>query len=359
MTNERRGATESGRRVHPVVDRLAAYSWRLLVIAVAGWGLLWLLQALRLVVFPVIAALLLTVALSVPARGLRNRGWPPLLATWAVFLGFLGVVVAAVALVVPALADEFGRLPATVEDGVHQVETWLAEDSPIPVDRARLEELQSQFGDVLRRSVASPGGFVLRGAVLFVELVAGLLLALVLAFFFVKDGERFQRAAMAALPEERGALAGRLAGRAWQTLGGYLRGAAVLGAIEAVIIGVTLAVVSAGLILPVVVLTFAAAFVPFVGAAVAGITAVLVTLVTAGSVPALVVAAVALAVQQLDNDLLAPIVYGRALNLHPVVILLAVAGGASVGGFIGAFLAVPVTATVVNVAAEARAQAES
>lgn len=359
MTNDGRGATGSARRVHPAIDLVAAYSWRLIVVAVAGWGFLWLLQALRLVVFPVIVALLLTVALSVPARALRQRGWPPLLATWAVFLGFLGIVVAAVSLVVPALADEFGRLPPTVEDGVGRVETWLAEDSPIPVDRARLDQLQSQFGDVLRGSVASPGGFVLRGAVLFVELLAGVLLTLVLAFFFVKDGERFQRAAMAALPEERRPLAGRLAGRAWQTLGGYLRGAALLGAIEAVIMAVTLAVVSAGLILPVVVLTFVAAFVPFVGAAVAGITAVLVTLVTAGFVPALIVAAVALAVQQLDNDLLAPVVYGRALNLHPVVILLAVAGGASVGGFIGAFLAVPVTAIVVNVAAEAREQPES
>lgn len=342
-----------------MIELLAAYSWRLVVVAVAGWGLLWLLQALRLVVFPVIAALFLTVALSVPARALRRHGWPPLLATWAVFAGFLGLVVAAVALVVPALAEEFGRLPATLDDGVQRVETWLVEDSPLPVDRARLDELRSQFGDLVRSSVASPGGFVLRGTVLFVELLAGLLLTLVLAFFFVKDGERFQRAALAALPQERRALAGRLAGRAWQTWGGYLRGAALLGAIEAVIMAVTLAVVSAGLILPVVVLTFAAAFVPFVGAAVAGITAVLVTLVTVGFVPALIVAAVALAVQQLDNDLLAPVVYGRALNLHPVVILLAVAGGASVGGFIGAFLAVPVTATVVNVAAEAHEQSDS
>ncbi|HVF76432.1 MAG TPA: AI-2E family transporter [Acidimicrobiales bacterium] len=359
MTNDRGRSGGSAPRVHPAIDRLAAYAWRFVVLAAAGWGLLWLLQALRLVVFPVIAALFLTVALTVPARALRRHGWPPLLATWAVFLGFLGVVVAAVALVVPAFAEEFSRLPPTLDDGFERVKTWLADDSPVPVDRARLDELQSQFGDVLRGSVASPGGFVLRGAVLVVELLAGLLLALVLAFFFVKDGERFQRAAMAALPEERRPLAGRLAGRAWQTLGGYLRGAAMLGAVEAAIMAVTLALVSGGLILPVVVLTFAAAFVPFVGAAVAGITAVLVTLVTAGFVPALIVAGVALAVQQLDNDLLAPIVYGRALNLHPVVILLAVAGGASVGGFVGAFLAVPVTATVVNVASEAREPTES
>lgn len=354
VTDDTGKATGAARRVHPAVDALAAYSWRLVVVAVAGWGVLLLLQALRLVVFPLIAALLITVALAPPARRLRRFGWPPLLATWAVFLGFLAIVAAAVALVVPPLADEFSRLPATLDDGVDRVQKWLIEDSPLPVDRPRLEEMQSQLGDVLRRSVASPGGFVLRGAVLFVEVLAGLILTLVLTFFFIKDGERFQRAAMAALPEERRVLVGRLAARAWHTLGGYLSGAALLGAIEAIIMAVTLGVVSAGLILPVVVLTFVAAFIPFVGAAVAGITAVLVTLVTAGLVPALIVGAVALVVQQLDNDLLAPVVYGKALNLHPVVILLAVAGGASLGGFVGAFLAVPLTATIVNVAAEAR-----
>lgn len=342
------------RRVHPTVDRLAAYSWRLLVVAAAGWAVLRLLDALRLVVFPVIVALFLTVALSVPARALRRRGLPPLAAAWAVFLGFLAAVAGVVALVVPALADEFSQVPPTIADAFGRIETWLVEDSPVPVDQARLDQLQSQLGETLRSSVSSPGGFVLQGAVLFAEVVAGLLLALVLTFFFVKDGERFQRAALGAFPEERRELVGRLAGRAWETLAGYLRGAAALGAVEATIMGITLVAVSGGLILPVVVLTFVAAFVPFVGAAAAGIVAVLVTMVTAGFVPALIVAGVALVVQQLDNDLLAPVVYGKALDLHPVVVLLAVAGGASVAGFVGAFLAVPVTATVVNVTAEAR-----
>lgn len=342
------------RRVHPTVDRLAAYSWRLLVVAAAGWAVLRLLDALRLVVFPVIVALFLTVALAVPARALRRRGLPPLAAAWAVFLGFLAAVAGVVALVVPALADEFSQIPPTIADAFGRIETWLVEDSPVPVDQARLDQLQSQLGETLRNSVSSPGGFVLQGAVLFAEVVAGLLLALVLTFFFVKDGERFQRAALGAFPEERRELVGRLAGRAWETLAGYLRGAAALGAVEATIMGITLVAVSGGLILPVVVLTFVAAFVPFVGAAAAGIVAVLVTMVTAGFVPALIVAGVALVVQQLDNDLLAPVVYGKALDLHPVVVLLAVAGGASVAGFVGAFLAVPVTATVVNVTAEAR-----
>lgn len=346
------------RQVHPLVDRLAAYAWRVIVIAVAGWALLRALAALRLVVFPVFAAILLTVALAPPARALRRRGLPPLAAAWAVFAGFLGAVAVAAWLVVPPLADEFSRLPPTVADAVERVETWIVEDSPLPVDRARLEDLRRQAADVLRRSSAAPGGALLHGAVVLVEVLAGALLALVLTFFFLKDGERFQATALRLVPEDRRGLAARLAGRAWETLGGYLRGAALLGALEAVVIAVALTAVGGGLAVPVAVLTFMAAFVPFVGAVIAGIVAVLVALVTAGGTAALIVGAVAIVLQQLDNDLLAPVVFGKALDLHPVVILLAVAGGASVAGFIGAFLAVPVTATALNVVIEARGEAD-
>ena len=111
--------------------------------------------------------------------------------------------------------------------------------------------------------------------------------------------------------------------------------------------------VGAPLVVPVAVLTFAAAFVPFVGAIVAGVVAVLVALATVGVGGAVAVALVALVVQQLDSDLLAPVVYGRALQLHPVVILFVITAGGALVGFAGTVLAVPVTAVVVNVAAEA------
>ena len=102
------------------------------------------------------------------------------------------------------------------------------------------------------------------------------------------------------------------------------------------------------------VLTFLAAFVPIVGAVAAGVAAVLVALVTAGTVPALIVAAVALVVQQLDNELLAPLIYGRAVQLHPLVVLLGIAAGGSLFGLVGTFFAVPVLAVGLNALDEVR-----
>jgi predicted PurR-regulated permease PerM len=191
------------------------------------------------------------------------------------------------------------------------------------------------------------------GALVAIELLTGVLLAMVATFFILKDGPRFQNWVLRRLPGERRELARRLAARAWRTLGGYLRGAAALGALEAVAIGITLTVVGAELALPVAVLTFAAAFVPMVGAVVAGVVASLVALATAGFGGAVIVAAVALAVQQLDNDVLAPAIYGRALQLHPLIVLFAVVAGGALFGLAGTILAVPVTAVLVSVVSEA------
>jgi predicted PurR-regulated permease PerM len=125
-----------------------------------------------------------------------------------------------------------------------------------------------------------------------------------------------------------------------------------LGLVESVIIGITLFAVGGGLVAPVMVLTFAAAFIPIIGAIAAGVVATLVALVTGGTVPALIVAVVALVVQQLDNDLLAPIIYGRSLSLHPVAVLLSVVAGGALFGIPGTVLAVPLVAVTVNVTKE-------
>ena len=157
------------------------------------------------------------------------------------------------------------------------------------------------------------------------------------------------------VPEERRPLARRLAARAWRTLGGYLRGSATLGVIEGIIIGTTVWIVGGALAVPVAVITFFAAFLPFAGAVLAGAVAVLVTLVTAGVTPAIIVLVVAVLVQQFDNDLLAPVVFGKNLELHPLVVLAVIVAGSTLFGAFGAVLAVPVTAVGLNVMAEWRA----
>jgi predicted PurR-regulated permease PerM len=343
------GIDRSGpREVHPTVTWLAAYCWRLLAIGAVGFAALWLLGQLKLVVLPVVLAVFLTRILSGPAAWLRGHGWPALLATWTVLIGFLAALTLAGVLIVPTVVDEFDSLGPTLQEANDDIDEWLIEDSPFDLTRQEVEDAREGIAERARQALNRSDGTVVRGAVLVAEVFAGLLLAFVLSVFMVKDGPRFQRWATGVVPARRREEVRVMAAAAWAALGGYLRSAAILGIVEAVIIGLAVQLAGGELVVPVMVLTFFAAFVPLVGAVVAGAIAVLVTLATGGIGGALIVLAVAVAVQQLDNDILAPFIYGHSLQLHPVVVLLAIAGGSALFGIAGTFLAVPVTAVVIN-----------
>jgi predicted PurR-regulated permease PerM len=335
-------------RVHPLVDRLGAYSWRLIGIGIVLVALAWLLSRMRVVVIPVVVALFLTRALAPVAGWLRRRGWRPGLAAAVSLLAFFVVLGGLSAAIAPSLADEAESLGPTLTEAIDDVEDWIVEDGPFEVSRGTVDRLRERTGERLDALRRESDGAVLEGATLVAEIVAGLILALLLTFFMLRDGARFAAWAIGRARPERRVRLRRAAEGGWTALGGYLRGAALLGVLEAVVIGITLFAVGGGLVAPVMLLTFTAAFIPLVGAVAAGVVATLVALVTAGTIPALIVAVVALVVQQLDNDVLAPVIYGRSLSLHPVVVLLSLVAGGALFGFGGTVLAVPLVAVTVN-----------
>ncbi len=332
----------------PRLVKAAAFSACVLLVGAAAYLGLLLLGRLTLVLFPIVVTALLTRVLIVPATWLEGRGWRPAPRAATVLLGFLAVCALLVAVVVPPMLDEFQGLGPTLEDGIASVEDWIVEDGPVDIDREGLERLKDQAGDRVQEAFEGSQGQVMAGAQMVLETLAGLVLALILTFFAVKDGQRFQAWATGLAPEPRRADATRMAGAGWNSLGGYLRGAALLGVVEGAVIGTAMFLVGAELVIPIALLTFAAAFIPLVGATLAGVAAVLVTLVTAGFSAAVIVTIVAILVQQFDNDILAPWIYGKALQMHPATILLSITTGTALFGFIGTVLAVPVTAVAVS-----------
>ena len=341
-------------RLHPLVDRLGAYSWRLIGIGVVVVASVWLLSELRVVVFAVVVALFLSRVL-VPVSGwLQRHRWRPGLAAATSLLMFFLVLVGLAAAITWWVADESDSLGPTLTAAVDDVEDWLVEDAPFDVSRETVDRVRAQMGERVDNIFSEGDGSVMEGAAIAAEAVTGMVLAMFLTFFMLRDGARLTRWAIRhARPERRERLR-RAADGGWSALGGYLRGAALLGVVEAVIIGITLVAVGGGLVPAVMVLTFVAAFIPIIGAIAAGVVATLVALVTAGTVPALIVAVVAIVVQQLDNDVLAPVIYGRSLSLHPVVILLSVVAGGALFGLAGTVIAVPLVAVTINIAKELR-----
>lgn len=334
------------------LEDAAAWSWRLLVVGAAILATVLLLARLRLVVLPLFVAFLLATALRPVARFLEERFHPKIpkgFATLLAFLAFFAVLAAIGTLVGKGLGKEVEQVGPTVTKGIDDVQRWLVE-GPLSLEQAQIDQFRQQASDSARK--AGPG--LIAPAVAVVEVLAGILLALITSFFLVKDGPELEEKALHRFPERHRAKAKRAGRAARRALGGYLKGAATLGAVEGVIIAVTIFIVGGRLAIPMLLLTFLGAFIPVVGAILSGAVAALVTLVTAGPKEALIVAIVAVVVQQLDNDLLAPFIYGRSVSLHPLAILLSIATGATLGGIAGTFLAVPVLAVIVSVAAALR-----
>ncbi len=313
------------------------------------------LGRLRILVLPVIVALLLATVLVPPVDRLQRAGVPRMVAVWLVMLGSLGVLGGLVTLVAPTVSEEFADLGPTVQEGIDEVENWLVE-GPLELSREEINRYRTQFVDQLQASGGSIASGVLAGAVLAGEVVAGLLLVLVLVFFFVKDGAKMCRYGLDQVREENREVAAALGRRVWAAIGGYVRGTALVAVVDATIIGVGLLIIGVPLVFPLALLVFFGAFFPLVGAVLAGSVAVLVALVSGGPGDALLALGVVVIVQQVEGDVLAPLVLGRAVRLHPVVIIGALTAGAVTGGLIGAFLAVPVAAVAVAVASELKAR---
>ena len=338
-----------------VLDRAAAVTWKSLVVAAGVAVAVVALAQLRILVLPVIVALLLATVLVPPVDRLQRRGIPRMVAVWLVMLLSLGFIAGLVTVVAPAVSDEFGQLGPTVEAGVDEVENWLVE-GPLDLSRAEIDRYRTQLVEQVQASGGNIASGVLAGAILIGEVIAGLLLTLVLVFFFVKDGDKMSRFGLDQVREEHRDLLRALGRRVWTTVGSYVRGTALVALVDAVIIGVGLAIIGVPLVLPLALLVFFGGFFPLVGAVFAGIVAVLVALVSGGPGDALLTLGVVVIVQQVEGDVLAPLVLGRAVRLHPVVILGALTGGAIIGGLIGAFLAVPVAAVAVAVGSELKAR---
>ena len=326
-----------------------------LVIALGVYVLVVALAKVLVVVLPFVIALFLTAILQPLVNRLQERGVHRMLATWVVLLGSLALVVGLGLAVAPSVRDQFGDLGPTLTESRKQIEEWLQE-GPLELSADEIERYYEQGVDALGERSSDLTTRAAEAATNVAETIAGFVLVLVLTFFLLKDGPKMAAFGARQVPPRHADLARGVASRAWRVVGAFIRGTATIGLIEAVSTGIAFWVIGVPLVLPLALLFFLGAFFPLVGAVVAGIIATLVALVGGGFVKALIVVAIVLFVQQVESDLLAPLVLAKAVLLHPVVILLVLSAGAVVGGLVGAFLAVPVTAVLVAVGTELKAR---
>jgi predicted PurR-regulated permease PerM len=334
----------------PAGLRLAAgWTWRLLVLAAGVVVLARALAELRLVVLPCLLAVLLATVLWPAVAWLRARRVPAAAAAALVLTGFLAVLAGVVAALGPAVAAQTDELGRELVTGADQVTDWVA-NGPLAGAAPDVDRSVESALEYARDNAGRIGGGVLSGAALAVEVLAGLLLALVVTFFLLKDGEAFRDRTLELLAAGRRAAAERLGFQVWRTLGGYVRGLAVVAVFDAVVIGLALLAIGVPLVLPLAVLTFFGAFLPIIGAFLAGLAAALVALVAGGVGDAILVVVAITIIQQIESQVLYPVVVGRSLDLHPLPILLAVTAGGVLYGIVGAALGAPVLAVAARIA---------
>lgn len=323
---------------------IGAWSWRVLAFGLAIWVLGNLVAMLKVVVIPVVFAVFFTALLRPPVAFLTERRVPPAPAVLLVLVVGLGAVAGIVVVTGSAVSDQVEEVGTALVEGWRQFLTWVADTLPITraeLDRAIDGLTDAAQGDGLAQRL---GGGLVTG----VEVVVGVVLTIVTLFFLLKDGPRLGAWGVEQAPPRRRHEVRQVFDDVWTTVGSFARGQAFIATVDAVAAYLAFLVLGVPLALPLAVLTLLGGFIPLLGPVLAGAVAALVALSEGGPVLALWVVLAMTAIQQVEGNVLEPLVMGRVLPLHPLVVLLVVAIGTAVAGVIGAFVAVPFTAALVT-----------
>jgi predicted PurR-regulated permease PerM len=336
---------ERAQRLRSAVRRVAIASGELILIVAALVILGYVVGKLWVVLLPVVLGLLFTTVMWPATRFLRKHSWPSALAAATVLLLFLGAFGGILAVIVPQVVSQVEEVADGVTQGLQQVQEWVA-GPPFNLDDDQIGNAVESVINTVQNNAQNIAGYAVTTATTIGNLLINLVLALVLTFFFLKDGPKWVPWLAAQTGPRAAPHIAALSQKTWTTLSEFIRQQALVGFVDAFFIGMGLLLLGVPLVLPLAVLTFFGAFIPIIGAFVAGAFAVLIALVSNGFTTALIVLAIVVAVQQLEGNVLQPIIQGRGLNLHAAVVILAVTAGSSLAGIIGAFLSVPVAALI-------------
>lgn len=323
------------------LGRVAVRSAQILLILAVVSVLIFALMQIRLLVIPVVIALILAAAIGPFVNLLRRRGLPGGAATGVAFILLLSLLAAVTSIIVMSVRTQWGELASQAASGLEELENFLV-TGPLPLDKEQLEQARTSLMEYVTSSQVRSNAFT--GLTVITEFLAGATLMVVVLFFFLKDGAKIWEFFLRPFKGRQEQKLRRAGKRTLEVLGGYVRGTAVIALVDTVVIGGTMLILQVPLAIPLAIIVFITAFIPLAGATIAGILCALVALVANGPVVALIVVAVVIAVNQLEGDLLQPIVMGKSLQLHALVVLMALTAGTILAGIIGAVLSVPLTA---------------
>ncbi len=329
---------------HPL--RIAgAWSWRLIVVGVVGWALLRFIGIISIVVIPLAIALLLSALLSPAVVWRRRLKLPASLATFLVLVLGLAAVGGTLTLVVNQFIDGVPQLTDNASEGIRQIQEW-ARTGPLHLSDDQVDEAIASAQSWINSNTSSLTATGVATATTLFEVLTGALLVLFATFFFLRDGRKIWRFIVRLFPVNARWSLSDAGDASWATLGSYVRATVLVAFIDATGIGLALVILDVPFPFPLAALVFLGAFIPIIGASVSGAVAVLVALVDKGWVIALIVLGAVILVQQIEGHVLQPLIMGRAVAIHPLVVIIGIASGVILAGIVGALVAVPLIAVL-------------
>lgn len=327
------------------LDLAAAWSWRLIVIVVAGLGVLWTLKYFAVITLPLAVALLISALAAPVVATLRRVGLPRGPSTGIVMLLGIAVVSLLLTYVGQQVAQGATDLADSVVQGLEQVRDWLR-TGPLSVSDSQLDGYLKEVQGAITDSTGTNGMVtrVTEVGTAVGHVVAGFFIVLFSTYFFLSDGERIWSWLVRIAPRaarERVDASGRVA---WVSLTQFVRATVLVALADAIGIMVVAAVLGVPFVVAIGVLVFLGAFVPMIGATVAGTVAILVALVDQGPWTAVLMLGGVILVQQIEGHILQPFLMGRFVSLHPLGVIVAIGCGVLVAGIAGALIAVPLAA---------------
>jgi len=325
----------------------AAWAWRVLLLVIAGWAVLWVIGKLSLVAISLAIALLLSALLSPAVGALTRLRVPRSLASAIVLVGGLAAVVGTLTLVINQFVDGAPELVAKATAGIRRIQESVQQgQGPFRLSEEQLQEISDTITGWFTNGQSSWAAGAISTASTVGHFVTGLFLVLFTTFFFLRDGRKITRFLFGMLPRPVRSSLLSAADASWATLVSYVRATVLVAFIDAAGIGLALVILDVPFAFALAALVFLSSFIPIVGATVSGAVAVLVALVDQGLVVALILLAAVIAVQQVEGHLLQPLIMGRAVAIHPLAVIVAIAVGSLLAGIVGALLAVPVVAVL-------------
>ena len=326
-------------------------SWLLVGFVLIIVGVIWLLDLTSTIVMPVILAGVLGAVAGPLVGWLARHRIPRVAGAILVLLGLVAIGVIIFLLVFGGISSNSSEISAKLNKALDKIQGWLQD---LGIDKTDATDDVKKDLPQIKTTLLSG---VSKGIAGLSSLVFFLAFATLSTLFVLKDGPVMHRFINRHLgvPEP---IANVVTTNVAKSLRSYFLGVTIIAAFNAIVIGLAALILGVPLAGTIAVVTFVAAYIPFVGAWVAGAFAVLLALGTEGETAALIMAVVALLANGLLQQLIQPLVMGATLGLNPIVVLIVTIGAGALFGMVGLTLAAPLTSAAVHISNELRSQVD-